>query len=222
MPNCTVSETQVMWTIDKETINKEFHQGLLKENVEYAGVLSFHDHSCTNGLCNKMIHSIDKDRGDAGSVRTPNGYVNYHTHPKSCYITEETKWGWPSGEDMGMCLLFAKNKNLIHIVFTVEGTYVIKVKNIPNKNTWKYIEEILKETHVFRSIGNNKKISAEFRKGMLSPAGISNTTENRVSQWLYLVNSITLDNTKELYKKLYSKNINISGSDKIFEVNFYS
>ena len=40
---------------------------------------------------------------------------------------QKTIWGWPSGEDLARSIEFAINGNLCHIVFSVEGTYVMEV-----------------------------------------------------------------------------------------------
>ena len=114
---------------------------------------------------------------------TPLAVVNFHTHPLSCYIDAETIWGWPSGEDLAQCINFANDNNLTHIIFAIEGTYVIdvnkiilhylqtdkKLLNIIKNN----IQEIFKLTHKHRMVYNdsNKNIPLEheFNEIFLKP-----------------------------------------------------
>ena len=135
----------VSWTIPKHCIDtillgdktgKTGKTGLLFLKVESAGEVEFKDTSCkinknNEKLCNKsMTKSLKFKNGKNDSVLTPLSVVNFHTHPLSCYIDAETVWGWPSGEDLGQCLNFANDNNLTHIIFAIEGTYVIDVNKI--------------------------------------------------------------------------------------------
>jgi hypothetical protein len=229
--NCKVSDRQVKWSISANEIDNEITPLLKKGLPEYSGTLVFKDYNCRNGLCDKTLKEIQKS-GDSGvdSVATPLAYVNYHTHPKSCYLSEDVKWGWPSGEDCRVCLEFANNKNLAHIVFTIEGAYVINCLKVPQKNTWFFIEEVLKLTHKFRSNGNDREIVSEFNKELLNPLGIYNRWPNAKEQWLDFVNILTPNMAKflcSLYKlpktKKDKKNVKImteDGDNRLFDIKF--
>ena len=230
-PRCSVSDKQVLWSISVVEINKHIVPFLEEGFPEYSGILVFQDNNCITGLCDKTLKLIEKS-GDSGadSVATPLAYVNYHTHPKDCYIAEEVKYGWPSGEDCGVCLEFASKKNLAHLVFAVEGTYVIKCLTIPLKNTWFFIEEVLKLTHKLRSDLPDKEMVRDFNKELLTPLGIYRHYSNALEQWLYFVNILTPNMAKALcalYKlpktkkdKKNVKNMTPAGNDRIFEVKF--
>ena len=129
----------VLWTISCDSIktqllgNNKKKKGLLYLNVESAGTIEFIDDTCkistdNKKLCNKKMNGkLNYKNGSKDSVLTPLSVVNFHTHPLSCYIDAETIWGWPSGEDMSQCLNFANDNNLTHLIFAIEGTYIIDV-----------------------------------------------------------------------------------------------
>lgn len=209
----------VSWTIPKEHIEKTLLKGsngkpgLLFLNVESAGEIDFKDTSCkidtkNQKLCNKStVSSLKFKNGTNDSVMTPLAVVNFHTHPLSCYIDAETIWGWPSGEDMGQCLNFASDNNLTHIIFAVEGTYVIDVNKIvlnllrTDRKLYESIkfniEEIFKLTHKHRMVynENNKNVSLEyeFNEIFLKPLGLQ-PKKNILLSWLNLVNNLTIKN----------------------------
>ena len=137
---------------------------------------------------------------------TPLAVVNFHTHPLSCYIDAETIWGWPSGEDLAQCLNFANNNNLTHIIFAIEGTYVMDVNKIflhyiqTDKKLFTLIrnniQEIFKLTHKHRMYMNdsnkNVTLEQEFYEIFLKPLQMPNK-ENILISWLNLVNNLTLE-----------------------------
>lgn len=207
----------VSWTIPKHCIENillgtEKNKGLLFLKVESAGEVEFKDSSCkinknNEKLCNKkMTTNLKFINGKNDSVMTPLSVVNFHTHPLSCYIDARTIWGWPSGEDLAQCLNFAEDNNLTHIIFAVEGTYVIDV----NKIFLHYVQtdkklimllknnilEIFKLTHKHRMYYNdsNKNVSLdkEFNEIFLKPLNMS-SKGNILMTWLNLVNNLTLE-----------------------------
>jgi hypothetical protein len=207
----------VSWTIPKECIEETLlgtskKPGLLFLKVESAGEVEFKDSSCkintkNEKLCNKtMTSSLKFKNGKNDSVMTPLAVVNFHTHPLSCYIDAQTIWGWPSGEDLGQCLNFARDNNLTHIIFAIEGTYVIDINKVflhyiqTNKKLFTLIrnniQEIFKLTHKHRMYFNdsNKNVSLddEFYEIFMKPLGMSKK-ENILLSWIYLVNNLTLE-----------------------------
>ena len=221
--SCNPSLEKVSWTINKNDIenillkkSKYSKYGLLFEDREYAGKIHFEDYSCKNDICNKSSNNINISKGSKDSVYTPLSVVNFHTHPLSCYLDNETIWGWPSGEDLKECISFSKKGNLTHIIFTVEGTYIIEVNRDCKitSNVAKCIEELFKNTHKYRLYYNPDEtgydLHSEFDKLYLKPIQL-NKEKNILYSWLSLVNNLTLDKLKILCNnfkiKLNTENI---------------
>lgn len=207
----------VSWKIPKHHIEDTLlgtsnKPGLLFLKVESAGEVEFKNDSCkinskSERLCNKTtVKSLKYKNGNNDSVMTPLAVVNFHTHPLSCYIDAETIWGWPSGEDLAQCLNFASNNNLTHIIFAIEGTYVMDVNKIflhyiqTDKKLFTLIrnniQEIFKLTHKHRMYINdsnkNVTLEQEFYEIFLKPLQMPNK-ENILMSWLNLVNNLTLE-----------------------------
>lgn len=259
MPNrfqCKIyDDSKVFWTIPIESIEDTLINGntkscgLLYLDIECAGTIEFTDTTCklnsnNEKICDKTTTKVDYKNGNKDSVSTPLAVVNFHTHPLSCYIDAETVWGWPSGEDLAQSINFANDNNLTHIVFAVEGTYIMdfnkkllnylrtnkKLLNIVTKN----VEEIFKKTHKHRMIINdsNPKITLEdeFYYLFLKPLGLQKQG-NILFSWLHLVNSMCLKDLIILSKEFskYFKEIkNMSSIDietsyidvKLFNIQF--
>lgn len=221
-------DSVVTWTIPKDSIetillsqkknnnNNQKRDGLLYLDIESAGTIEFTDTSCRlnsnkEKICNKITHNINYKNGKKDYVMTPLAVVNFHTHPLSCYINAETLWGWPSGEDLAQCINFANDNSLTHLIFAVEGTYIIDFNKIllnylkTNisllKQVTTNIEEIFKKTHKHRMLENysNKNITLEheFYEIFLKPLNLPQK-ENILLSWLNLVNSITLQDLIKL------------------------
>lgn len=212
---CTIQKNKVKWTINKPFLDK-IKKSLLNDKYEIAGSLLFKDYNCNEGICDKKSSKFTVVNGQDSSVMTPRGIINYHTHPVIAYNSENAVYGWPSGEDMGQCINFAKDNTLIHIVFSLEGAYVIYVKYILNYSDTKLLENLFKYTHVFRSDDQDKQFN-DFKKFNRKLGLNPNNKKNTVQLWLQLVNNITTN-------KLYSFNHkNKKGNDnKIFEVKLLS
>lgn len=208
---CTISKKKVKWTVEPEFV-KQIKLSLNNDKHEKAGVILFKDIDCKEGICNKQSTKIKLNNGSESSVYTPSGIINFHTHPSIAYKSQNAVFGWPSGEDMAQCINFAKEGTLVHIVFTLEGAYIIKVNKILNKMQTKILEDVLKDTHVFRSSNQNTQIK-NFRK-------VFGINGNRtLDMWLKLVNEITLKKLFKLYNLLNNKNLKIpDNNDNIFEV----
>lgn len=188
---CKIKQKIVKWTLDPKFV-KEIKEYISKGKTEVAGDIIFKDTTnCSKGVCDKKSTPKYKiHNGQNDSVMTPTGLINFHTHPQSIYTSEKTKYGWPSGEDMAQVIHFAKLNTLRHIVFTVEGAYIIRVnKKVTNYHS-KMIENILKYTHIYRSL-DQKNQYKQFKKDF----NVSGKTT--VNMWLNLVNNLTLN---KLYK----------------------
>ena len=217
---CSVYENKVKWEISKDILNRIRHS-LKHDSDEIAGVLLFSDtNMCIDGTCDKKSTDFRINNGDGASVSTPHGIINFHTHPKKCYIDVGAVCGWPSGEDMRQTIEFARENNLVHIVFTLEGAYVINVKNVISLKDSKIMEKIFKETHIFRS--SDQETQKKNFKRFLKPI-IKGGPRTNINMWLNLANNLTLKTLYILYNDFYglvgNKKLKIPmNDDKIFSV----
>lgn len=207
---CTVEKTKVKWTIDGTFLNK-IKNSLLNDKYEVAGNLLFTDYDCNDKICNKKSSKFTLINGNGTSVMTPSGIINYHTHPVVAYNSEGAVYGWPSGEDMAQCIHFAKNNTLVHIVFTLEGAYIIQINTILNQGDIKLLEKLFKKTHIFRSEDQDYQLK-QF-KNFMKTINLNNNSNTTLKLWLYLANNIT---TNKLYT-IFDKNKK-GNNNKIFEV----
>ena len=212
---CKINKTTVKWTLDPNFV-KEIKKYISTGKTEVAGDIIFKDtDECVKGICSKKSTSKYKiHKGNNDSVMTPSGLINFHTHPQSIYTSEETKYGWPSGEDMAQVIQFAKMNTLRHIVFTVEGAYIIKVNKKVNNYQSKMIENVLKFTHIYRSLDQkiqNKNFGKEF--------GVTGRTT--VNKWLNLVNNLTLNKLYKYYN-LFNKNKRKVPTNKVAHENIFT
>jgi len=113
------------WTINPESIDKLYP--LLYKKIEIGGKFTFPINK--QGIVQKItsINKIHTMNGSSDSVQAPEGIANFHTHPISCYVGENTVWGWPSGEDIRETLLFGMKGSVVHLVLAIEGVYSLQV-----------------------------------------------------------------------------------------------
>jgi hypothetical protein len=209
--NCPKSKTAVKWKIDKKFIdNIKYH--LYTDKHEFAGSILFKDVDCNRNVCNKQFLRDYRVNGENFSVRTPHGIINYHTHPLHAYISEGTHYGWPSGEDMAVNMYYAKRGTLVHIVFSLEGSYVIKVNKILKNKDTEILEKLIKATHVY-ILKNQSKQLFDFSRNF----GIIGKTT--VEIWLKLVNQLSLKRIYSLYNKIFKKKLKVpTDTARIFTV----
>lgn len=210
-----MSTKQVKWTLSPDFL-KEILRSLKEDSNEIAGKIMFSDRNCKNGVCDKFSTDSKIRQGNGSSVYTPLGIINFHTHPNSIYKREKTKYGWPSGEDMGQCLRFFDKGTVVHIVFTMEGAYIISLENKIPPRHYKYVEDIFKFTHNFRIL--NQKTALKNFKEFLSPIYKTNK-KNTVDMWLEMANKMTLNKLYKLSKEYLDYTGKIpSDNKKIFNV----
>jgi hypothetical protein len=212
---CKVYNKNVDWIINENFI-EDIRRSLYTDKIEIGGSILFKDTNCREGICDKESMKIHKVNGKSQSVKTPNGIINFHTHPKQCYIDENTKYGWPSGEDIGKVMEFATLGNLVHIVFTLEGAYIIKVLKTLTDDEIDKLEELMKITHEFR-LNDNKKNEQLLNFRETFP-DIKNTYDP-VETWLKLVNGMNLKKLHSYHNKLLSNGRSRStNTSRILEV----
>lgn len=215
----------VKWTIYKKNIDTQLigslnknnkYTGLLYLDYEAAGDIDFKNTNCkledSEEICDKETKKgINFKKGKSDSVQTPNAVINFHTHPLSCYVEAETIWGWPSGEDLARGIEFALTNNVCHIVFAVEGTYIMDVNkhllnhflgynNIIN-DIIHNLEKIFQVTHKHRmyynsdASGNENKhitLEDEFYLFFMKPLKLKKE-QNILYDWLSLVNNLSIN-----------------------------
>lgn len=209
---CTISKKRVKWNIEPEFINK-IKTSLNNDKNEIAGTLLFTDTDCKDEVCNKKSTKYRINNGNGSSVLTPNGIINFHTHPRSAYKSQDAVFGWPSGEDMAQCINFARDGTLVHIVFTLEGAYIIKVNKIISQRDTKILEDVFKDTHVFRSKNQGTQLKKFREKFHVS----GKTTKD---MWLTVANGISLNKLYTLYNLINDKKLKVpENNDNIYEVS---
>ena len=171
MSKCTLKKDKIItWKVDKKDWAELY--GLLYDNQEWAGDISFGYTTCSKKGCSKRGNVEKPSGGGKDSVKAPDTLVNFHTHPVSCYLDEKTIIGWPSGEDMRESVHFGLRGNAAHLVLTMEGTYVIQVNpqllkvlkkmetNFDRGLAISCMESYFKATHAFRTVSANKALVA--------------------------------------------------------------
>lgn len=140
----------------------------LLKSVEYAGALLLkYEKDCTKQSCTitKTVDLGKVNGGEAMSVKAPNTTCNFHTHPQICYsgnYENDPKlikmsrciWGWPSGEDMRESIIFNGKGNEMHVVFSLEGVYLIHVNP--------YITDYLQQEYIGKKGGALINIIEEY------------------------------------------------------------
>ena len=214
------SEWKITQKVLEDTLlkpNKYSKHGLLLEQNEFGGIIEFKDNNCRivdgETVCDKLYTNHSVKKGSSSSVSTPLGRVNFHTHPLHFYISGNVIWGWPSGEDMGQCINFARDGTLVHIVFTLEGAYIIKVNKIISPRDTRILEDVFKSTHEFRS-----KNQATQLKNFRERFQVSGKTTK--DMWLKVANGISLNKLYTLYNLINDKNLKVpDNNDSIYEVS---
>jgi glutaredoxin len=127
MSGCKIQTNTGMkkWEIAPGTLKHLYP--LLYKKIEIGGKFTFPINK--QGVVKRIssIKKIHTMNGASDSVQAPEGLANFHTHPLSCYIGEETVWGWPSGEDIRETLLFGMKGSLVHLVIAIEGIYSLQI-----------------------------------------------------------------------------------------------
>lgn len=126
MCSIDTSNGQLEWILTKESMLQVYPE--LSKNYELGGKFAF---IYKNGIIHRRTshNKIHKNKGSKDSVSSPNGILNFHTHPISCYLQEKTIWGWPSGEDIRETIIFGLKGTLAHAVLAIEGCYLIQISN---------------------------------------------------------------------------------------------
>ena len=182
--SCKIGKTNVLWNLKGNDIERIYK--MFNKNFESAGKIKFE--FINNKMESTKVNKINE--GGNNSVVTPLSIINYHVHPYQCYIDEKVIWGWPSGEDLRQTILFGIGGNFAHIVFTLEGLYVMEVnpcfikflqslKDEDKSVIISWIEILGKSTHEIRGLDVNKV-------RLVKP-----------QDWLKFVNNLNVDMNKK-------------------------
>jgi len=137
-----------------------------------------------------------KKKGNGSAVKTDHSLINCHTHPFKCYLDEKCIWGWPSGEDMRESILFMMNKNLVHLVYAMEGIYTIQVNPLLYSVMINLPQEIAEHQQTLNSNSNsNSNNKLKF-------------TENTIRGLIVLLVEIIFKGTHAFRNCSYLKTIN--------------
>ena len=140
----------VQWFVDRETLTGLYP--LLYKDVETGGKFTFERDTVGRTIRRTSLKVYKKD-GKSDSVQAPEAILNFHTHPVSCYLSENTIYGWPSSEDLRETIIFSLKGSVGHVVITIEGVYVIQVNPcIINQLIYLNIPNIDKYCDIFLSI----------------------------------------------------------------------
>ena len=179
------------WKVCESITNKEILP-TLRDTVEYAGLFEMRpgtEENCKDGKC-KRVNLVESNlkvinKGSATSVKTTDGYCNFHTHPFSCYKGEKTLWGWPSGEDMRESVCFILRGNLFHMVYTLEGVYCIQV----NPNILRILKDDELMSKTYSKTAKTAKKNADTMRGIfvtLIESYFRSTHGHRTSEYNFL------------------------------------
>jgi hypothetical protein len=118
---------------------------------------------CKEGKIPTFKFSLNKNQikynKDEDAEIAPCKY-NFHTHPFSAYINNDTKYAWPSCSDYKAFLIsFYNYGTFFHILASLEGIYIISInkdwinsQNLLDNDTVKYIEskyDLIKERNIY-------------------------------------------------------------------------
>lgn len=179
--SCQVDLTKqyIKWTIDPLSKTSKKKGNIILDSLynknEYTGTFQF---ELQNNKILSSLHLLKS--GNSDSVESIPSLVNMHTHNLSNYVSEKCIFASPSGEDMRECIRLGLQGNLCHLVFCLEGTYVIQInpcyldilrKDIIISDSIQsdcargaivyLIECYFKSTHGHRTVYHNKKMEKE-------------------------------------------------------------
>lgn len=180
-------------TISKESLNNILISGkaLLTGRNEFGGTFTDVRRICNQNKCTNTYFGVKTDEGLGCSSSIPAADINFHTHPVACYKKTRSIWGWPSGNDMGAVLDL---NNICHLIFALEGTYIIKVNkkiiNAMTKELHDSIVNLFSNTHKYRIVDNYDNHASNFK----SEFNIECSSNNPLVIWLKLANNITINN----------------------------
>jgi hypothetical protein len=204
---CSISlkKKHIKWEINPFSSKSQEDGNKILESLfhknEYTGTFQFELKN------NEMLSSLLKLKsGDSSSVESIPSLVNMHTHNLPNYLEEKCIFASPSGEDMRECIRMGLKGNLCHLVFSLEGTYVIQVnpcyldilrKSIRLSDSIKdnvargvivhLIECYFRSTHGHRTVEHNKKM--EKKNGICYP-----------DDWIKFANEFKFSNFFEKHK----------------------
>ena len=126
---------------------------VFNHDTEIAGALKIRSKKDNNG-----VYVVNADYSSAGSLQdsdTESSLITFHTHQVKAYTNHGVVVGWPSSQDyISFLEMVAESQALYHLIFTVEGIYVLSVSSEWRKAVQNYkldpkiIEMIRRVYHV--------------------------------------------------------------------------
>lgn len=200
-----------------------------KNSPRFLGLLDhLFSHSEISGVIRTYPHSPPKIvktiSGGESTVRPPpKGRVTFHTHTRDNYLNSGSYFSPPSGEDMRECIKSSlRGATLAHVVFSIEGCYVIQVNPYLKKLLRgmrservrglliKCIEIYFRALHIRRTVDFNSKQKGKANEGPGS--------------WVKTANSFRIDKIDEVYSPDPShpnKTIKLNSALKEYDMGTY-
>jgi len=107
----------------KFTLADKFH----KRNRKFTNDLHESGGNTTIDFKKHVISEGKTSKGEYDSIHLPRGVVDWHSHPRKCLNDDKCALGIPSPADLGNVALGALYGTKVHMVYSREGTYEIKL-----------------------------------------------------------------------------------------------
>ncbi len=121
--------SQVLVEMKRDMWNK-WYTSILELEFETSGIIGIIEDF---GNSKYLGSSVDREpfkviTGTSSGVPTVQYYINWHSHPYICYKKNNCYIGWPSAPDVSHLVGQVDDYGLLaHLVFTLEGVYVMQL-----------------------------------------------------------------------------------------------
>jgi len=129
------------------------------KKVEVSGCIPTDD----KGVC-ISIHVKSHGTHDTTPMPPASCHVTFHTHPEVAYKKYKSALGWPSGDDLAV---IAMMKLPFHLVFAIEGIYLVECSGACKQYTQKKSESLRKQFTEYHEKRTFKYIS---KHGIIEPS----------------------------------------------------
>ena len=173
----------------------------ITKDVEYGGIMGVQKVEGNEYLLG--LAAVTRGSEKNFSVKTPNYYITWHTHPFICYKKNLCYIGWPSGSDMANRIrAYYKNGEIAHVLFANEGVYVLQLSSYMMSfiramepycvdNLYKLVRYYYEDLEHFREA----KFDAERVRCLNQTSDVRCLSYDTKQQHLSIKNIITITNT---------------------------